>query len=139
MLIQKRLLLTVTNVAWSVPGGVAALSGSYFWATVALLMLVLSSAYHVLENRLLEYIDTVFALLYMASGPWLLYKSEASLMEWVASILIAIVAWTVYLVSRQKRLTGQSVCYIKWHSLWHIVAAMVASLIYAIYFGHINI
>jgi hypothetical protein len=120
-------------------GGVATLAGNHFWAVVALLMLTLSSAYHLSENRWLEYADTIFALVYMASGPWLLYESGASFIEWFLGIGIAMTAWFVYLVSRQKRLTGQLFAYVQWHSLWHIVAALVASFIYLVYFGLINI
>ncbi len=101
---------------------------------MAVAMLILSVLYHFTEKFFLEVFDTIFALGYMATGPYLLWVASASLEEWLLSIQVSAIAVGVYVQSWAYRLMNEDVRYLRWHGSWHVAAASVATIIYVIRF-----
>jgi hypothetical protein len=124
-----------------IPVAVAVYGGSFILAGMAFTMMVLSVALHLTErspwqtfDTYFEVADFVYALLFLCSGPYLLWSSQATVFAWFVSTSICCGAIGVYTCARKFRLAQSIVGYVRWHGLWHIGAAVLVTSVYITYF-----
>lgn len=131
-------LLTVSNIGWLVPALLAFQYESMFWCVVPMCMFLFSALYHMTENKQLEILDTISALLFFLCGPVLLIQSGALRIEWFISLIATLVAVSLYLIARLYRLRGETQKQVIAHCAWHLASSGLATAIYLIYFGYIQ-
>lgn len=123
--------LVLTNAIWLLPAWLAYQSGQELWTVAALVMMFLSVTFHVTNNFWLEFLDTAYALLYVAAGPMLLWWYGVGISGWLLATAVAALAATIYRFSRLHFATN---LYVWWHSVWHVAAGLVASTVYTLSF-----
>jgi hypothetical protein len=119
--------MVVSNLAWLLPVLVAALANAYVAMAAALVMMFLSIAYHHTRQVMYEVIDTVAAVLFLISGPIILWQQAATLREWIFVGVVFSIAMAMYVVARTRKL---KVDYIRWHSGWHVAGAVLCAVVY---------
>ncbi len=132
-------LVVVSNGAWVMPIYIAYQMGSFWWAP-ALAVATLSVLFHLTENSAIEQIDTWFAFVYILAGPYLLYSVSASVFAWSIVIALAVLSGSLLFVGRRELTqNGDTLKYKIVHSGWHLMSAVTATGIYALYFGWVTI
>lgn len=126
--------LVASNIPWGLPVFIAYYNETMILALPAIFIMFLSGAYHATANTFLEKIDTAFALLYILLGPILLFQT-GNAVAWTISIFCSVGALFIWRKAKKHDSQGDAVRYRKWHMVWHLITACIASVIYIFYFA----
>jgi hypothetical protein len=137
-------LLVWSNLCMLIAVAIALFGSGYWLAGAAGSVMFLSIACHTMTrsfwgtfDSIWEYLDVGASLGLLFLGPYLLWISQAALVEWLLSSLVCFCALCVFFYARTYRLRRIIHGYVVWHSLWHVSAAGLTTLVYLIYFGFI--
>ena len=133
---MKRLLVW-SNLSWLLPFAIAVTHYEVLWALMAGLMGFMSAIFHATERPWLRNLDTLFAVLFLVCGPYLLISNQVGVAEWGIGVFVFVCALLVYFQSRKEWLKTSRVYtrkYIFWHTIWHLTSALLAMTIYLLAF-----
>lgn len=119
--------MVISNLAWLLPAWLGWLASEYIAMATAILMMVLSIAYHRTKNVTYEAIDTIAAVLFLISGPVILLQHAATLYEWLLAGVSFDIALVIYCIARTRQ---RRIDYIRWHSGWHVAGAVLCAIVY---------
>ncbi len=128
----KAPILVYSNIIWLFPAFVAYVHDNLLLAAPALIIMTLSSLYHATAHDVLELLDTIFAVLYIAVEPILLYAAESN-SAWSMAIVACVLTFFVWSQAKKHEQQGNLRAYRTWHTVWHLSTASIAGGIYLVY------
>ena len=110
---------------------------AYGLAAAAFLMIIFSVVHHMTERSMWrvfdtgwELIDTVYAVGFLLSGPYLLYARHVAMNVWLCVGALLCGVLFVYYQSAQARSQQRELVYVTWHVLWYIGSAVLIMAVY---------
>jgi hypothetical protein len=116
-----------SNLAWLIPVGIGYAAGESVWAFVAALMMVLSMTFHHTRWRVVEWLDTTAAIVFLCAGPWLMLTNNTTFGEWSYVTGVAGLALGFYC---KARMSASQLAYQFWHQWWHALSALLCASVY---------